>query len=155
MDDDRLIELSGRIADLERGLERLQTIEIGSGTWASYTPVWTASTTNPTLGDGTLTGRHTQIGKLATVVINLTIGSTTNIGSGIYAFSLPITKSGSVHIGLWWLNKPGVGNYVGNAYTATSTTVSMVSDLGYVSSTAPVAPASSTAYRLTITYETV
>lgn len=58
-----------------------------------FTPVWTASTTNPTLGNGTLTGRLTRTGKLVNVDIELEFGSTTSPGSGTYTFSLPAAYS--------------------------------------------------------------
>lgn len=59
------------------------------GTWASYTVSWTASTTNPVLGNGTLSGKYIQAGKLVIVEILLTAGSTTTFGSGLMSLSLP------------------------------------------------------------------
>ena len=67
MDDDRLIELAGRIAGLERSIERLQTIEIGSGTWTSWTPI-TAAATYVSASSFTLVGDHTAYLKLGTKV---------------------------------------------------------------------------------------
>jgi hypothetical protein len=61
--------------------------------WPSYTPAWTASTTNPALGNGTLIGRYMRIGKTVHVSITLTVGSSTNVGSGTYLFSLPFTSA--------------------------------------------------------------
>jgi hypothetical protein len=58
--------------------------------WITYTPTWTASTTNPSIGDGTITGRYKQIGKTTFVHIKLSIGSTTTFGSGSWRFSLPV-----------------------------------------------------------------
>lgn len=63
------------------------------GAWTSYPPVWTASTTNPVIGNGTLIGRYSKIGRQVTVHINLTPGSTTTYGSGTYAFSVPFTAA--------------------------------------------------------------
>jgi len=59
--------------------------------WTSYTPVLTALTTNPTLGNSTLTGKYVQAGKYFHARINLTIGSTFSAGSGAYFLSLPQT----------------------------------------------------------------
>ncbi|MFJ3704869.1 MULTISPECIES: hypothetical protein [Streptomyces] len=59
------------------------------GAWASYTPTWTASTTNPTLGNGTLVGRYLKVGRTVTLTAQLTIGSTTTLGSGNQALGLP------------------------------------------------------------------
>lgn len=70
----------------------------GPGT--SYIPTWTASTTNPTLNNGTLVGRYWQVQKTVWFQVLLTIGSTTSIGSGAYSLSLPVQAAAS---GLPWL----------------------------------------------------
>jgi hypothetical protein len=68
--------------------------------WAAYTPVLTATTTNPTLGNGTLVGAFIQPGggKTTDFRIVLTIGSTTTVGSGTYLFTLPVTPVTSARI---------------------------------------------------------
>lgn len=66
--------------------------------WRSYDVTWTATTTNPTIGDGTLSGRYTQRGKTVHFLINLIIGSTTDPGSGVWSFGLPVTPSGAVQM---------------------------------------------------------
>lgn len=58
--------------------------------WASFTPTWTATVTNPVIGDGTLAGRYKQVGKMVFFQIAMTAGSTTTFGSGTYAFALPV-----------------------------------------------------------------
>src|SRR5579864_7885838 len=68
--------------------ERGRTLAMGA--WASYTPSWTGSSTNPSLGNGSLTGRYTQIGKVVLFSVVLTAGSTTTYGSGFWTFTLPI-----------------------------------------------------------------
>lgn len=74
------------------------------GAWTAYTPAWTAST-NPAIGNGTITGRYMKIGRTVLVEINLICGSTTTFGSGSWNFSLPaasaatgITKVGAAHL---------------------------------------------------------
>lgn len=59
--------------------------------WTAYTPTWTAVTTNPVLNNGTLTGKYREIGKTIDYRIELTIGSTTTLGSGNYRFTFPVT----------------------------------------------------------------
>lgn len=60
------------------------------GQMVTYTPTWTAATTNPTLSNGTLTGGYHLDGQgWCEVEIDLTIGSSTNLGAGVYTFSLP------------------------------------------------------------------
>lgn len=60
--------------------------------WTSYTPVWTASTSNPTLGNGILHGAYVKFEQWCLVEIQLTFGSTTSIGSGSYGFTLPFAS---------------------------------------------------------------
>ena len=63
------------------------------GTWTTYTPAWTAASTNPVLGNGSISGQYTQINDLVVVLIRLVTGSTTTYGSGRYDFSLPVNYS--------------------------------------------------------------
>jgi hypothetical protein len=60
------------------------------GGWTSYTPLWTASTTNPVIGNGVLTGVYRQIGNQIDFSVSLTAGTTTTYGSGDYRISLPV-----------------------------------------------------------------
>lgn len=62
------------------------------GAWTAYTPTWTAVTTNPVLGNGTITGAYTQIGKTVHFRMNLTAGSTTTFGTGAWRFGLPVAS---------------------------------------------------------------
>lgn len=59
------------------------------GAWTAYTPSWTATTTNPAVGNGTLIGRYQKIGRQIVFHVNLTCGSTTTYGSGSYNFTMP------------------------------------------------------------------
>lgn len=59
------------------------------GAWTSYVPTWTAVTTNPVIGNGTLTGRYKVNGKTVSVQISMTAGTTTTFGSGAWIFALP------------------------------------------------------------------
>lgn len=62
------------------------------GGWIAYTPVWTASSINPTLSNGSIQGNYRYLdAKTIVVRIRLTIGSSTNLGSGNYSWSLPLT----------------------------------------------------------------
>jgi hypothetical protein len=68
----------------------------GWGNAISYTPALTASTTNPTLGNSTVTGNYVRYDQLYIVHVTLTIGSTFSVGSGTYYLSLPVSLAGSV-----------------------------------------------------------
>lgn len=74
---------------------------VAPGDWVTYTPVWTA-TSNPSLGNGTLIGRYSLLGKTCHARINLIAGSTTTFGSGEYKYRLPFTAATLVHIELGW-----------------------------------------------------
>jgi hypothetical protein len=58
--------------------------------WQNYTPLWTASVTNPTLGNSTVSGRYVSVGSLIIGEIRVTGGTIGFVrGSGIYFLSLP------------------------------------------------------------------
>lgn len=65
--------------------------------WTSYVTTWGASTTNPSLGNGTLTMGYLLAGKLLIGRFELTIGSTTSVGSGIYTLTLPVAVASSTY----------------------------------------------------------
>jgi hypothetical protein len=89
------------------------------GAWTVYAPTWTASTTNPSLGNGTLAGRYVRIGRTITVAIKLTTGTTTTYGSGSYRWALPAAASSSQDV---------VGTaFIGDATSGYSTGISYIS----------------------------
>ncbi len=61
--------------------------------WNSYTPTWTAASSNPVIGNGTIEGWYKVIGKTCFVRGNIVIGSTTTFGSGEWYVSMPFTAS--------------------------------------------------------------
>ena len=61
--------------------------------WTSFTPTWTASTTNPALGNGTAAGWYRQIGKTLDVRYRIAMGSTTTSGTGYWKLRLPNSLS--------------------------------------------------------------
>ena len=99
-------DLNTYIRDNENALSRFQT----------YTPVWTAYTTNPTLGNGTIIGRYIQLEEWIWVQIQLTAGTTTSGGSGQYQFTLPAagaTLLGGAEQSLFGtINDLGVSRYM-------------------------------------------
>jgi hypothetical protein len=73
--------------------------------WTSYTPVWTGSTSNPSVGNGTLTGAYKRWDGTAKTVqfrILMAAGTSTTFGSGLWSFSLPsgttlVTTGAAIH----------------------------------------------------------
>ena len=57
--------------------------------WTSYTPTWTGTGSNPSIGNGTLTGSYLLFGTTCFLSIYMAIGSTTTGGSGAWLFALP------------------------------------------------------------------
>lgn len=95
--------------------------------WTAYTPTWTAATTNPTLGNGTLVGSYLQVGNTVLWKFDLTFGSTTTAGSGNYVFTLPVTHATVTQghpMGLATITNAGVKP--GNANLNTGSTVYIV-----------------------------
>lgn len=84
------------------------------GAWTPYTPVWTATGTAPSIGNGVLGGQHMKVGRMCTVVILLSFGSTTTYGTGSWRLSLPF-QAGSIPSGT-----PGVLNWVYNTTAASN-----------------------------------
>lgn len=64
-------------------------------TISSYTPTWTGLSSNPSLGDGTITGSYSIHDGLCSILIDLEMGSTTTFGTGSWNFSLPFTARSS------------------------------------------------------------
>jgi hypothetical protein len=82
----------------------------------TYTPSFLAETgTAPSLGNGTLTGAYTRIGRLVQAQIKLLLGSTTTMGSGgVLQFGIPFTAS-SVYgaTGTAYIDDTGTGWTIG------------------------------------------
>jgi hypothetical protein len=124
-------KLRGEVTGLLRRTPRYE-----AGSW---TPLWTASTTNPVLGNGSLSGQYTLIGKRCWCDLWLVAGSTTTFGSGVWYFSQPFTSDGYHYIGVAKANKPGVANFVTAVRLASPTTIDLpVDNSTYITETIPV-----------------
>ena len=77
--------------------------------WAAYTP----SASNISVGNGTLTARYQQIGKLVNVEIFFTLGSTSTV-TGLPTFAIPVSakSAGFTVIGVAGFGDSGVGTFV-------------------------------------------
>lgn len=69
---------------------RWKMVSYGMGGFKIYTSTWTAAVGTPAIGDGTLTGRYSVVGRSVTVSLILTVGSTTTFGTGAWQFTLPM-----------------------------------------------------------------
>ena len=64
------------------------TVQTVPGAWTSYTPV--VSGTGWSLGNGTSSGRYSQIGKVVNFTATVQFGSTSTYGAGVLFISLPV-----------------------------------------------------------------
>lgn len=82
--------------------------------WWTYAPGWWSSATQPSIGNGSITGKFLRSGRECSVHIALIAGSTTTYGSGQYYFSTPSAMSSPPHSSIvtlgtaWAINQ---GNY--------------------------------------------
>ncbi|WP_052390767.1 hypothetical protein [Streptomyces sp. NRRL B-24484] len=135
------------------------------GAWTAYTPTWTATTTNPILGNGTLVTRYSRVGKTITYVGTLRAGTTTNGGNGVWNMTLPVqaANNGITVQGPCSYVAFGSNNYIGNAAIApgatavgfTVKTATNAAQYDNVSNTVPVATSSVIGLSWAITYESV
>jgi hypothetical protein len=98
---------------------------IDNTAWTSYTPTWDGEISNPTIGNGTITGAYKVIGKTCFVRVKINFGTTTSGGSGAWRIGLPFTGSTSDGIqmpcslldnGVAWYQGTVNGTYSGFTY---------------------------------------
>lgn len=94
--------------------------------WTAYTPTWAGTTASPTLGNGTLTGRYMQAGKWVQYRIRVTFGSTTNVGSGIYSWTLPVAALATQMVAGQGLARNAAGNSRAYRFARVSTATTVV-----------------------------
>jgi len=88
------------------------------GTWQLYTPGFSATGSPPSLGNGTLAGAYTVIGKTCWFKIQFQYQSATVPGSGVWLFGLPLAAAASPvndKIGQAYAGDYGVAAYIGIA----------------------------------------
>jgi hypothetical protein len=77
-----------RLSNTGQIFERGRTAAMGE--WIAYTPTWTSVSGTPSLGNGSLTGEYTIIGKTCLARIYFKYGSSSTPPSGAWLFSLPL-----------------------------------------------------------------
>lgn len=138
--------------------EKITADKLNEGrTWQTYAVAWTAVTTNPSIGNGTLEGRYMQYGKLVVCEIGFAAGSTTNFGSGSWRFSVPLAATSQTY--RRWpctiLGRDGTVNYGGIGFLSSGIIIPASADGTGTqwSSAAPFAWASGDEFHLQLTYE--
>lgn len=137
-----------------------------TGAWQSYTPAWTASGTNPTLGSGSITGRYMRIGKTVHVSITIAGGSGTTPGTGTYLFGLPFTSAnhgvGYVGAARFTNTSPSTVVYIGQVtlgansavMNATFPVAATPATASNMTAAVPAATSSTTTLTMSLTYQT-
>lgn len=97
------IPAGSRILDEDLAPWRTQINSNMAPGWTSFTPTWTATTTNPVLGNGTLTGKYRRSANSDIVHwwLRLLVGSTTTFGSGIYRWGIGAVPALSAEAKTW------------------------------------------------------
>lgn len=136
---------------------------VNMGAWSTFVPTWTASITNPTLGNGSLTSRWCRIGRMIFWNGQLTLGSTSNGGTGVWYLSVPVTpaSNGVTMIGTGHYLQAGVNEFIGISEMHSSLTkLGIIVKTGtssssgeYVTNALPVGASSSTVLLWSIMYE--
>ncbi len=138
----------------------------GIGEWTSYTPVLTATTTNPTLGTGSSSvGSYARIQDLIFYRFVITFGTSgVNAGVGTYRISLPVAAAAITNftenpLGTTMFTDSSLGgNYFGNAWFADVNNLSPVYQTGFngtvnnIGAVNPVIPAANDVLSGFVTY---
>jgi len=131
----------------------------------TYTPTWTGTGT-PAIGNGTLTGRYTKIGRLVNATLYLVGGSTTTWGTAgaVWRFGLPFACANDVvqPIGIGIAKDASVSYFYTIPVAVDLTSLSTVrgynanpaGEAGTITSSAPFTWATSDTLSFTITYFT-
>jgi hypothetical protein len=126
------IELCARqnnAATIDISLVRFSVTQLagGPGAWTTYTPTWGASTTPPTLGSSTVSGRYKALDTKTYIVqvnASVTTGGAWNAGSGQYTFTLPagLTAATRIQVGSAHVSDAGTAHFAGTCFVSSGGT---------------------------------
>lgn len=132
------------------------------GAWTAYTPAWTATTTAPVLGNGTISGLYMKVGRTCHVQIQLTAGSSTTFGAGTYGFGVPFISANTGQTALGVSRLTGLDTWIGqiilgsnaNSTNVTFPATSTNTRGGNMSPTSPENLANGALLRAALSYQT-
>lgn len=130
---------------------------LGYGAWTAYTTTWSGTSTNPSIGNGSLAAAWGREIRTIHYRIALTIGSTTTFGSGAWQFTLPTTPvGGNYPCGqMRILDASPSDQYILNLFQNGGALIAGIGSTAssYVSPTSPITFASGDSLFLAGTYE--
>lgn len=135
------------------------TLNTIGAAWETWTPTWTASTTNPVIGNGTISGSYCRFNKTVIAEGAIIMGSTTTYGTGTYRISLPfgtaVSANGSMGYATLFDASAGYIAYTGLATQASSSLFEfrIGNGLGQFQPTVPVTLANADQFRFTFIYQ--
>jgi len=95
----------------------LAAANITTTNMATYTPTWTTTTGahTPSLGNATVSGTFSKVGRMTYFQLTIRFGSTTNFGSSVttgdnWAFGLPVQAARSSDVIGWFACRPASSN---------------------------------------------
>lgn len=92
-------------------------------------PVWTGGTTNPAIGNGTLSLRYFLQNDYCELWLAVLMGSTTTFGTGEWRFQLPVPAKVRKQFGTAYMLDNGANNYVGVCEAGTNGILRIISHL--------------------------
>lgn len=105
----------------------------------NYTPIWSGDIAPPAIGNGTLLGTFSVVGKKIFNRVYLRAGSTTTFGTGQWRFTLPITGPGGVYYfgpaGTYDADPGVIASATG--YNGSSTNGTCFTGAGFIHATSP------------------
>lgn len=139
-------------AELKEILDALAAL---TDPWTTYTPSWTASSVNPSIGNGTISGKYLQAGKFVVAAVDITMGSTTTYGTGSWQVSLPVATADALGAGaaILYDGSTAANRKPGACYRSASSQVQFLGDTGIVDATNPFTWATGDVLRFTFTFE--
>ena len=131
------------------------------GTNFANSTTYTPALTNLTLGNGTVTARYWQVGKLVTVFFDFLLGSTSAVSTSP-AFSLPVTGINHSILHNAYFQDAGTNTYMGGINLTTTTASIYIPNVSgtypsfaSVTSTVPFTWTTNDFIRTIFTYEVV
>jgi hypothetical protein len=124
--------------------------------WTDYSGslAWTASGTNPDIGNGSFSSAYARYGRTIIYRGRITMGSTTTYGTGSWLVSLPVDAQATVEVGTAAVfdNSTSTNNQPAAVRVSTAPLANFYATGGTISATVPITWADSDNLRWCLTY---